>query len=153
MVQPVSSSGFYWVFAGFCGFFNIGFCKRFKPDLFWVIGFTGSTADPDRFQNNAYHSHMTKRQCFAWIEMLFSGCGPTKARGLRGPTFKIQRLLLFLTRHRFREKINPQIISPSANGERFRQQSYSKKNSGEDAATGAAAAAIPAAHILHLLLK
>ena len=48
VVQPVSGSGFYWVFTGFCGFLNIGFFTKSKPDFFWVTGFTGSTADPGR---------------------------------------------------------------------------------------------------------
>ena len=48
MVQPVSGSGFYWIFVGFCGFLNIEFFTKPKPDFFWVAGFIGSTADPGR---------------------------------------------------------------------------------------------------------
>ena len=48
MVQPVPDSGFYRVFADFCGFLNIGFFTKPKPDFFWVTGFTGSTAGPGR---------------------------------------------------------------------------------------------------------
>ena len=44
MVPPLSDFGFYWIFAGFYGFLNIGFFVKRKPNFFWVIGFTGSTA-------------------------------------------------------------------------------------------------------------
>ena len=52
MVQPVSGSGFYWVFTGFCGFLNFGYFTKPKPDFFWVTGFTGSTADLDRISKH-----------------------------------------------------------------------------------------------------
>ena len=34
VVQPVSNSRFYWVFTDFCGFLNIRFFTKFKPNFF-----------------------------------------------------------------------------------------------------------------------
>ena len=47
----------YWVrvLVGFCGFLNIRFCEKPKPNFFWITGFTSSTADPNRVSKHCLH--------------------------------------------------------------------------------------------------